>query len=83
MARPSGPPTGPEYPLARDMGNGASVSDWLGTSKTAAEVAARLIERVRDGKTLQSVKTLARAERELEQALRELRAVRDEAEGAP
>ena len=66
------------YPTARQMPNGATVADWLGTAKTAAEVAALLIDRVRNGANTMPVETLDRAERELEQALDELRAVRNE-----
>jgi hypothetical protein len=63
--------------LARAMPNGASVADWLGTAKTAAEVAASRIETARCGQPhARSMACLDDAERYLLQALEELRAVR-------
>jgi hypothetical protein len=63
--------------LTRKVDNGASVSDWLGTAKTAAEVAVARIERVRQESTNDAAYELADAERQLVQALDELRTVRD------
>lgn len=65
------------YPLNRSMPNGASVNDWLGTAKTAAELAVSDIERVRDGRGRHTAKTLLdQAEGHLLQSLQELREVR-------
>lgn len=69
------------YPVSRKLANGASVADWLGTAKTAAEVAVLLIERVRLNTTTVPTTTLDRVERELEQALEEVRFVRESVEG--
>jgi RecB family exonuclease len=69
------------YPTTRKLGNGATVGDWLGTSKTAAEVAVLMIERVRLNTSTMPVLSLQRAENELTQALQELRFVREQVEG--
>jgi hypothetical protein len=58
------------------MPNGASIADWLGTAKTAAFVAAHLIEDVREERTATPLLDLSRAEDELMQALEEVRAIR-------
>jgi hypothetical protein len=60
------------------MPNGAKVSDWLGTAKTAAEVAVVYIERVRQSSGNDPIGDLDRAESSLVQALEELRTVRAE-----
>jgi hypothetical protein len=60
------------------MPNGAKVMDWLGTAKTAAEVAVASIERVRQESSNYPIADLDRAETELVQALEELRTVRAE-----
>lgn len=66
--------------LRRAMPNGASVADWLGTASVAAKVAASHMDDVRleryYGDRRSYVAALDEAERQLEQATDELRAVR-------
>lgn len=69
------------YPVTRKLANGASVADWLGTAKTAADVASLLLERVRQNTSTMPVQTLDRVEAELTQALQEVRFVREQVEG--
>jgi hypothetical protein len=69
------------YPTTRRLANGATVADWLGTARTAADVASLLIERVRQNSSTMPIASLQRAEDELEQAIRELRFVRESVEG--
>lgn len=70
-----------DYPTTRKLANGATVADWLGTARVAAEVASTMLERVRLNTSTMPVQTLDRAERELVQALQELRFVREQVEG--
>jgi hypothetical protein len=59
------------------MSNGATVEDWIGTAKVAAEVAASyLYDATRNQGT--SLSGLESAETYLEQALEEIQAVRKE-----
>ena len=68
--------------LQSKMSNGGTVSDWLGTAKTAALVAAGRIEEVRthgairDGYGRDMAASLDLAARDLEQAVAELSTVR-------
>lgn len=64
------------YPTWHVMPNGGTVSDWLGTARVAAEVAASSIERVRQASGNDPIADLDRAEASLVQALEELRTVR-------
>ena len=66
------------YPLWHTMSNGATVSDWLGTAKTHAEIAVARIERVRQQSTNDALHELDDAEASLKQALEELCDVRRE-----
>jgi hypothetical protein len=66
-------------PLTRRMPNGATVADWLGTAGTAARVAALKIADVREyPRDAHADRRLAQAEKQLVQALDEVRAVRAE-----
>jgi chromosome segregation ATPase len=65
-----------QYPITRQMPNGATVGDWLGTAATAADVAALLIKRVRNNVATLPIDTLNGAEQYLTQALDELRTTR-------
>jgi hypothetical protein len=61
--------------LTQKMRNGATVSDWLGTAMVAARMAASHLEAVREGRAQSATRTLVDAERELLQAVREVREV--------
>ncbi len=63
------------YPLNSDMGNGATVADWLGTAATAAKVAAAQMDCIRAGNTIVPVTNMIDAIEKLEQALEEAKAV--------
>lgn len=63
-------------PLQSKLRNGATVSDWLGTAKTQAFVAAGLIEDVREDRKADPLQALIDAEEYLENALKEVRAVK-------
>lgn len=65
------------YPLKSELPNGATVKDWLGTAATAARMAARHIESVRDNSTgYEPAEVMVWVEDELAQALDEVRRVK-------
>lgn len=62
--------------LEQNMGNGASVKDWLGTAASTARIAALRLEELRAGQRLdKAAAVLGGAVVDLEQALSEVRAV--------
>ena len=75
------PDTNPLFPLYDDMGNGASVEDWLGTASAAAQVAADNMRwvmkesQIADLSMFTSRAKLDYAQRQLNQAVEELNTI--------
>lgn len=64
--------------IRREMPNGVTVSDWLGTASTAAILGSKALEDIREQRTPGPEAALQRAETELIQALGEVQAVMQE-----
>lgn len=66
-----------EEDLHTVMDNGATVRDWLGTAMTAARVAARHLDELRNGDVRSMSEGLTMAENRLRQASEEVATVRE------
>ena len=62
-------------PLQSRLYNNATVADWLGTAKTAAELGVRLLEEIRDETSPDSTLALNDALGYLQQATSEIQTV--------
>jgi hypothetical protein len=71
----------PAFPMNDDLGNGATVKDWLGTARAAAQAAANNIEDVynfdpnHDMAMFTSRAKLRKAQLQLQQALDEVNTI--------